>query len=175
MTAPGAYCTQAMLMLTFRELHSKYYQDVFRFSYWLSGSSMDAEDVTSETFVRAWTRVGQIRTETLKGYLLRIARNVYLGEIRKRRRETPLVEELPEVAAGPEAEVEVHEAVASILATLGRLAEEERSAFLMRTLYQMEYAEIARVVGVSEGAARVKVHRARKALIANWSGLEGRP
>jgi RNA polymerase sigma factor (sigma-70 family) len=160
-------------MLTFRELYSRYFQDVFRFSYWLSGSRADAEDLTSETFVRAWTNVGRIRTKTLKGYLIRIARNVYLGEIRRRRREEPMADPLPDPVAGPEAEVELQEDLARLLAMLDSLAEQERSAFLMRTLHEMEYAEIARVLHVSEGAARVKVHRARKALIANRIRLEG--
>jgi RNA polymerase sigma-70 factor (ECF subfamily) len=51
---------------------------VFRFALYLSGNRSDAEDITSETFVRAWTSSARIRTNTVKGYLFTIARNFYL-------------------------------------------------------------------------------------------------
>lgn len=161
-------------MLTFGELYTAYSREVFRFAYWLSGSSDDAEDITSETFVRAWTHLGRIRTETLKGFLLTIARNVYIGHLRKRAREEPFAEILPDPQPGPEAQVETSMALEEVQNALSRLGEEDRSAFLLRTVHQLEYAEIARVLQVSEGAVRVRVHRARKALLAWRVGLEAR-
>jgi RNA polymerase sigma-70 factor (ECF subfamily) len=153
-------------MLTFRELYSTYHQDVFRFAYWLSGNVAEAEDITSETFVRAWTNIGRIHTETLKGYLLRIARNAYLGEMRKRRREVDLPEALSDGNPGPERLAVLRDELRSVQGTLQGLPEGERAALVMRVVYEMEYAEIARVLDVSEVAARVKVHRARRALLA---------
>jgi len=41
--------------ITFHELYSRYAGDVYRFAHWLSGNSHDADDITAETFVRAWT------------------------------------------------------------------------------------------------------------------------
>ena len=70
-------------MLTLQDLYTTYALDIYRFAYWLSGNVFEAEDITSETFVRAWTRIGKIRTETLKAYLLKIARNIYLQQLRK--------------------------------------------------------------------------------------------
>jgi RNA polymerase sigma-70 factor (ECF subfamily) len=163
---------ETRLMLTFRELYSEFHQDIFRFAYWLSGSVPEAEDVTSETFVRAWTNIGRIRTETLKGYLLRIARNAYLGEVRKRRREVALTDDLHDVDPGPERLVDIRDELRGLQEALQTLPEDDRSAFLMRTLHEMEYAEIARVLEVSEVAARVKVHRARKALLASRMPME---
>ena len=66
-------------MLAFRELYARFHHDIFRFAYWLSGNAAEAEDIAPESFVRTWTNMGRIRTETLKAYLLRIARNTYLG------------------------------------------------------------------------------------------------
>jgi len=51
------------------ERHSK---DVYRYAYWLSGSAEDADDITSETFARAWVGCEEIRTETVKAYLFAI-------------------------------------------------------------------------------------------------------
>ena len=66
----GAYYQQRKEMMDFQDLYDSYAPDVYRFSLWLSGNRTDAEDVTSETFVRAWARRETIRTRTLKAYLL---------------------------------------------------------------------------------------------------------
>ena len=63
-------------MMDFQELYDSYASDVYRFAFWLAGDKAEAEDVTSETFVRAWARREAIRTETLKAYLFKVARNV---------------------------------------------------------------------------------------------------
>ncbi len=72
-------------MLEFNDLYQSYAHEIYRFAYWLAGNSVEAEDITSETFVRAWINFSSIRTETLKAYLLTIARNFYLEQLRKQR------------------------------------------------------------------------------------------
>ena len=119
-------------MLTFDELYSSYVQDVYRFAYWLTGSQMDAEDITSETFVRAWMRIGSIRMETLRGYLLKIARNVFLTKQRKARRDTQLVDIYPDPSPGPESMAQAHITLADVKSFLQTLPECDRSAFVLR-------------------------------------------
>ncbi len=68
-------------MSDFQYLYETYATDVYRFAYWLCGDAVDAEDITSETFLRAWTHRATIRTETMKAYLLSIARNLYLERL----------------------------------------------------------------------------------------------
>src|SRR6185436_5576084 len=63
--------------MTFHELYSRYAEDVFRFAHWLSGNPETARDITSETFVRAWTAPEEPRMETVKAYLFTIARNLH--------------------------------------------------------------------------------------------------
>ena len=154
-------------MLKFKDLYSMYAQDVYRFAFWLSGSSEEAKDITSETFVRAWMKLSSIQMETLKGYLLKIARNVYLGQLRKQRKLTELEDTHPDPSPGPEKSAEVRSELARIQAFLKTLPEVDRSAFIIRIKYELPYAEIARILQISETAARVKVHRVRKKLIAN--------
>ena len=74
-------------MLTFQDLYESYAAEIYRFAFWLVGDGLEAEDITSETLVRAWTSSSPIRTSTLKAYLFSIARNVYLNRQRKRKRE----------------------------------------------------------------------------------------
>lgn len=72
-------------MLSFEELYVSYSPDVYRFANWLCGNTNDAEDITAETFTRAWMSFTRIRTETLRAYLFTIARHIYLESLRKRR------------------------------------------------------------------------------------------
>ena len=152
-------------MLTFEELYNQYAEDVYRFAVWLCRDPMEAEDITAETFVRAWLRFSAIRMETLKGYLFKIARNHYLSQQRKAARKTELLESIIDTAPGPEGLVQTRLALAGIDLVLGELPECDRTAFILRVRYELSYGEIGRVLDVSEVAARVKVHRIRKRLL----------
>jgi len=156
-------------MLTFEELYVSYSPDVYRFANWLCGNSNDAEDITAETFTRAWMNFAIIRTETLKAYLFTIARNIYLESLRKHRDHEILNDTHPDSHPTPEHALETRSELDQIRATLLTLAEIDRSAFVMRVQYDLSYAEIARVLQVSEGAVKVKVHRVRKLLFAMQS------
>lgn len=153
-------------MLNFQDLYDDYVIDVYRFANWLSGDRFEAEDITSETFIRAWMRINTIRTETLKAYLFAIARNVYLEMLRKRKNQVALSDAYPDSAP------ELDELVASQLElrrarrVLMTLSEIDRAAFLLRVQHELPYAEIARILELSLTATKVKVHRVRKKLIA---------
>jgi RNA polymerase sigma-70 factor (ECF subfamily) len=151
-------------MLTFEQMYEMYAADVYRFAYWLCREQQDAEDVTSETFVRAWTGDAPIRTETLKAYLLAIARNLCFENRRKEKRLMRLEEWHADERAGPEEHATARYALAELRARLETLPAADRDAFLLRFQHDLPYAEIARVLGVSETLAKVKVHRARLAL-----------
>src|SRR5215510_731814 len=89
-----AYYKIKTCMLTFEELYVAYSPDVYRFACWLAGDTNDAEDITAETFARAWLNFATIRTETLKAYLFTIARNTYLESLRKHRKQEILIDTL---------------------------------------------------------------------------------
>jgi RNA polymerase sigma factor (sigma-70 family) len=153
-------------MLSFEELYVSYSPDVYRFATWLSGNANDAEDITAETFTRAWMNFSIIRTETLKAYLFTIARNIYLESLRKRKDHESLNDSHPDSHPTLERSFEIKSEIDHIRALLLTLPESDRSAFVMRVQYDLSYAEIARVLQTSEGAVKVKVHRARKLLFA---------
>jgi RNA polymerase sigma-70 factor, ECF subfamily len=159
-------------MLTFEELYISYSPDVYRFAVWLSGNTEDAEDITAETFARAWISSATIRTETLKAYLFTIARNVYLESRRKHRGHEALTETCPDPKPGPEKTLETRHEIDHVRHVLLSLPEVDRSAFVMRVQYDLAYAEIARVLQLTEGSVKVKVHRVRKLLFNLRSNKE---
>src|SRR4030095_10465302 len=68
----------------FAALYERYARDVYRFSLYLSGDFALAEDLTAETFARAWAAHERIRVGSVKAYLLMIARNLYRDAMRRR-------------------------------------------------------------------------------------------
>jgi RNA polymerase sigma-70 factor (ECF subfamily) len=155
-------------MLTFEDLYEDYAAEVYRFSLWLVGDSFEAEDITSETFVRAWVRIHTIRTETLKAYLFTIARNIYLEQHRKGKRQVVLNDVYPDPAPHPDKVVETQLDIRRAQHFLQTLPEIDRAAFVLRVQHQLPCAEIARVLGLSLSATKVKIHRVRKKLLASF-------
>jgi RNA polymerase sigma-70 factor (ECF subfamily) len=153
-------------MLNFQDLYESYATEVYRFALWLAGDSSEAEDITSETFIRAWAHNGAIRTETLKAYLFTIARNVYLEQRRKSKHQVTLDHVYPDPAPGPGKLVESRLELQRVQSVLQTCSEIDRAAFVLRVQHELPYAEIARVLELSVTASKVKVHRVRKKLLA---------
>jgi RNA polymerase sigma-70 factor (ECF subfamily) len=148
-------------MITFHEIYERYSKDVHRYSFWLSGNLQDAEDLTSETFARAWVGRHKIRTETVKAYLFAIARNLYLNQKRHADRKTELNFDLVDPKPGPDHLVEARLEIDRTMEAIQTLSEVDRTAFLLRIQHELPYAEIARILKISLTSAKVKVHRAR--------------
>jgi RNA polymerase sigma-70 factor (ECF subfamily) len=160
-------------VLTFEQLYETYFADVFRFSFWLSRNQCEAEDLASETFIRAWARRHHWRTETLKAYLFAIARHAYLDQRRLAGRRDELEDGLADGAPDAHRQATARMDLDRVRRVLSRLTEPERTALVLRAEEGLAYAEIARVLEISEGAARVKVHRARRKLLRAILEQEG--
>jgi RNA polymerase sigma-70 factor (ECF subfamily) len=146
-------------------LYDRYAADVFRFALLLAGERSDAEDITSETFVRVWTSPEPIRTETVKGYLFTIARNVHRQRLRKHAREQPLDTHDPRSPApDPAAQAEHRAEAEAVMRELASLNETDRSALTMHVFDGLPYVEIARVLNLSLATVKIRIYRARLAL-----------
>jgi RNA polymerase sigma-70 factor, ECF subfamily len=150
----------------FSELYRKHAGDVHRFALFLSGDPALADDILSETFIRLWHARSRVDLATVKGYLLAIARNLFLAERRHARRMTTLDERARDTQAGPDRRAHSHIELQAVLTALQTLPEIDRAAVLLRAEEGMSYEEVAATLGLSPAAARVKVHRARLKLAA---------
>ncbi|MBN8729228.1 MAG: RNA polymerase sigma factor [Acidobacteria bacterium] len=156
---------------SFHEIYERHGRSVYRFALYLSGDATLAEDITAETFLRLWGAQQSIVMETVKGYLLAIARNVYLQERKRAGRFTELPETIADSRSTSDA-AEARQQLRRTLEWLQRLPESDRAALLMRAEQELPYEEIARALGISLSLAKVKVHRARLRL-AEWRLEEG--
>jgi RNA polymerase sigma-70 factor, ECF subfamily len=141
---------------TFHTLYQAHAGDVFRFARFLTGSDDAAADITSETFLRAWSGRDAIRVETAKAYLLAIARN--LARDRGRAASRVSDAEVPDtpVAANAEARLELGRTLAAMRA----LTPEYREPLVLAAT-GVGYEEIGRLLGLSVSTVKIRVHRAR--------------
>ena len=157
-------------MITFHEMYERHSQDVYRYAFWLSGSADDADDITSETFARAWVGRDAIRTETVKAYLFAIARNLYLQGLRYTKRQADLTPHHPDPQPAPEQQVESRLELSRAMDAIQSLPEIDRAAFLLRIQHDLPYDEIARILQLPLTTVKVKIHRARLKLAAHEIG-----
>jgi RNA polymerase sigma-70 factor (ECF subfamily) len=152
--------------ITFHELYSRYAGDVYRFAHWLSGNSHDAQDITAETFVRAWTAPQEPKLESVKAYLFTIARNLHRKQWRRASRHEVLDEAMSDPAVPPDEAAANREEFQRTLAAVHALPEMDRTVLLLRAEEDLSYEDIAAVTGLSVTAAKVRVFRARAKLSA---------
>lgn len=147
--------------IDFSALYRAYARDVYRFVVFLGGDVSAADDIVSETFVRAWHARSRLDLSTVKAYLFAIARNLYLQQRRGANQVDPLDDRLADPRPGPHEHLHARRDLDAVVVALQRLPEIDRAAVLMRADDGMPYEEIAKTLGISVSSAKVKVHRAR--------------
>jgi len=153
-------------MNDFHELYVRYAGDVHRFATYLSGDPALADDITSETFLRAWTSASPIREATVKAYLFTIARHLVFAESRRTAKLDELVDNVPSTAPGPGKRAEHHATLRRVMGALSGLPAIDRAALLLRVRDGLSYEEIATALDLSLSNVKVKIHRARLKLAA---------
>jgi RNA polymerase sigma-70 factor (ECF subfamily) len=131
-------------------------------AYRMLGSVVDAEDAVQDAFVRYQTAGGVSSPE---GFLIRTTTRLCIDRLRARRRREYVGPWVPEPVETDGQGVALADSLSqAFLLLLERLSPDERAAFLLRTVFDYEYAEIAEVVGKSEVHVRQIVSRARQRL-----------
>ncbi len=154
----------------FSFLYERNVSRIYNYIYYRIGSDADAEDITSRVFYRAF---GHINTYPDKGvpfsaWLYRIAHNLIANWHRDthRRKEVPLEDqiELPVKADHPERAMEKTQEVEQLLQGIRRLSPDRQQLLILKFVEDLSNAEIADIMGKSEGAIKSLYHRALIAL-----------
>src|SRR4051794_3578295 len=130
-------------------------------AYRMLGSVADAEDVVQDAFVRHQTAGG---VSSHEGFLIRTTTRLCIDRLRARRRQEyvgPWVPEPVETRQVARGDALAESLTQAFLLLLERLTPDERAAFLLRTVFDYEYAEIGEVLGKTEAAVRQLVSRGR--------------
>ena len=161
----------------FDALYRKYVAQVYNIAVYELGDHHEAEDATERTFLSALAGLPRFEerarvddgegASTFRIWLFQIARNVIAERRRRwrRRPEAPLELLVDAPAPGDvEAAVVARESAASALRAVGRLPADRRRAIVLRFVHELPTSEIAEILGRSEGAVRVLIHRGLRGL-----------
>jgi RNA polymerase sigma-70 factor, ECF subfamily len=151
--------------LALEELYLLHFDRIYSYLHMSVGSRHDAEDLTTQTFVKMLEAIGrfQWRSVPFSAWLFRIAHNLAMDHFRANRRWQP-EEEVPETAQGEESSAE-EQALASLgqtsmLTLIERLSPEQRQVLTLKFVFRFSNAEAAGILGKTEGAVKSLQHRA---------------
>lgn len=158
-----------------RDSFETYRAYLFSIAYRMLGTTMDAEDMVQETYLRYRATPPEAITFP-KAFLTTILTRLCMDQLHlaRRQRETYLGPWLPEPisdaaaleAANPEERVDAEESVSlAFMVLMEQLQPVERAVFLLREVFDYDYADIATFLGKSEMACRQAFSRARKRLV----------
>jgi RNA polymerase sigma-70 factor (ECF subfamily) len=154
----------------FGELYDHYVTLVHRYAYHRVGDRATAEDVTSETFVRALRRIDSLSFQgrDVGAWLVTIARNIIRDQVKSSRYRlevaTADMRDADRATDGPEDAVVQQLTNEQLLACVKQLASEQQECIALRFLQGMSVSETAEIMGKKEGAIKALQHRAVRRL-----------
>ena len=159
---------------TWEEVARDHGRFLYNVAYRLAGNDFDAQDVVQEALIRVHKGLETYQPGSLEGWLARIVTNVFLDEVRRRRRRP--TEALPAdpdrvVPPAPAADQVASGLSDEVQAALAALPDEFRVAVVLCDVADLSYEQISESVGVPVGTVRSRIHRGRRLLRA---ALEGR-
>jgi len=159
----------------FIKLYDEFAPRIHRFINLKISSIHDSEDLTSETFFKFWqksreNRLNDIKIDYPKAMLYRIANNLVIDFYRKKSRKEVSLDQEDKTITKIKDRVDLvvksnlDSDMEQIKTALAQLKEEHQNVIVWRYLDELSTKEIAEILGKSEGAARVLIHRALNAL-----------
>jgi RNA polymerase sigma-70 factor (ECF subfamily) len=161
-------------MDAFRELVEMHRDRIYAFVFYMTGDRSDADDITQETFIKAYKGLSKFRGDSsVYTWLHRIAMNLCIDRVRKlkKRKEVPLSEIIPSHVEEPFREAERSELRRIIEVALSGIPEKQRVILIMYEIQGFSYEEIASILGCPIGTVRSRLHKARNGLRERISKL----
>jgi len=155
----------------FAVLVERYKDAVQNLAYRMLGNVTEAEDVTQEAFVRAYTQLSTYKTaHKFSTWLLSIASHLAIDQLRRRRflalplDDVPFLEWIPDVVVGPEQSALQGEQQDEVQKYLQKLPAKYRAVIVLRYWYDFSYEEIATALNLTQQLVKARLHRARELL-----------
>jgi len=146
------------------QIYAQYFANVFHYVLSLCHNETIAEDITSETFIKAIKSIGSFRGDcSVKVWLCQIAKNTYFSLLKKRKGEALVDYAIEAASVDQELSQQLSDkaSVLEIHRCLRMLDEPYKEVFTLRTFGELSFAEIAELFGKTENWARVTYHRSK--------------
>jgi len=159
----------------FEELLLLHQKKVYNLCLRMSANPDDALDLSQEAFLRAWRSLGQYQFEaSFSTWLFRLTSNICIDFLRrkKRRQEASLTESyddsdegaelsVPDAQPGPEQQAMTNETKIELARAMEQLSPEHREILQLRVIEDLQYEQIADILGVRVGTVKSRLARAR--------------
>ena len=146
----------------------RYRDKVFCLCLGFVGNVADARDLTQDTFAKALAHCRDASPESPQAWIMRIARNTCLDQVRRRKARGPL-QPVPESTAGewqtPEDSAAVEDEIRIVRKAIASLPRRQRDVLVMREYGELSYQEIAGALRISSGTVMSRLNRARQAVL----------
>lgn len=161
-----------------------YTRKIYNLCYRFTGRAEEAEDLTQEIFIKVFQTMRSFDAAqgAFSTWLHRVARNHLVDHYRRTKKDRMTgsieedlehFEEKPSAGAGPAAQLEARERKEQLQRALDRLSPDLREAVVLRDLHDLDYLEIAQVLGVPEGTVKSRINRGRLELARVLKRMEG--
>jgi RNA polymerase sigma-70 factor, ECF subfamily len=148
----------------FAELYDRHVVRVYRHIYYMVHDRTTSEDLTAQTFLKAWEAISRYKDQgaPFVAWLLRIAHNVSISHLRSERGHSELEDvHIDHKAVGnPEEALRQAEDQQEVRKAIMKLRDEQRQVIMLRFVEELDYPQVAEMVGKSIPAVRVIQHRA---------------
>ncbi len=148
----------------FGRLYDMYVDRVYRHLYYRVGNVADAEDLTQQVFLKAWQAIDRYKktASPFVAWLMTISHNLVVDFYRTKKDKTYLEAEVvaDDLASSPEQVAEARYVQQQLRRVILQLPGEQQQVILLRFIEGFEFKEIASLLGKSDGAIRVILHRA---------------
>ena len=150
-------------------LYEQYVDRIYNYVYYRTGNRHDAEDLTAKVFYQALNHIPRYvqRGAPFSSWLYRIAHNVVIDYYRTGKEEEPLdaaAFTLADESLRPEELLTQKAEVSRLRKAIAQLSEKNQELILLRFVEGLSHAQVAQILGKSEGSCRVMQHRALSAL-----------
>jgi RNA polymerase sigma factor (sigma-70 family) len=162
----------------FDRAYESLYPILFRIAYRITGSSTKAEDLCHEAFIKYWQREEPLPDlDQTKYWLIRVLKNISLNYEKKRSREQRAYgrfqKDTPQYSKPTDQEFFREQTRSMVQEALNRLPAKMRMVLILREYGDLNYREIAGILGISEGNVKVRAFRARERLAQLLDGEIG--
>ncbi len=153
--------------MEFEQIYSTYFKSVYRYIWKLSGDEHIAEEITSETFLKAMKSIGDFRDECdMRVWICQIAKNTYYSYLKKNHRTVSVDETELQSITDPNAfideQIGIQDEAQQIRKALHTMSDPYKEVFMWRVFGELSFKEIGALYGKTDNWACVTYHRARK-------------
>lgn len=151
----------------FQEIYHEFYKKIFRYCLFNGQNEDGAKDICQEVFLRAWKSLPSFSLKnggTIQAFLFRIARNLLIDLSRKKK--VYALQEYEEIETNEDfiEDLAREQSIKNVKTALSELEEKDRQIVILRYFEELSTADVAKAIGMKEGALRVRIHRTLKKL-----------